>query len=129
MKCFKGLVINKKTNKREIVTLEGDNKTSVISYLRSIGYKVDNYKVKEKEVFDLILNKFMGYEWAWKSIKRMPENNVEYYFIPFKEYNERFGSHYYGTPISLDEIKRLSKEWDMKEFDWHNIGNFVKLKV
>ena len=71
MKTYKALVKDKLTKGIVIIESEYNCKKDFIQDLRSNGYSVDSNKVKEKEVFDYIINNTNCNPWDWKEINKI----------------------------------------------------------
>lgn len=65
MRMYKAIVTNKMNGKKVIIESEYHTKSEFIHDLRSNGYAVDPIKVKQKEVFDYIINNTNCSPWDW----------------------------------------------------------------
>lgn len=65
-KNFKTIAKDKKTKEYKVIESTARNKKDFICDLRANGYIVTEYKVKEKEVYDWIIENTNANKWDWE---------------------------------------------------------------
>lgn len=74
MKTYKTLATDKVTGEKEFIEIEAKTKKEFNTKARELGYSINEIEVKEKDVYDYILDNTEAYTWHFQKIKKVGDS-------------------------------------------------------